>query len=134
MRLLCRKYNFLENSKNRILVKKFFLAKQKNTCLFIVDKEPKKIISFKSAISTVNLIWNDPYAFLILNIENKKFQFLTKICEMQNKIFYSLRYFDIGSDSFYFYIQIINGRYIKIPQKVRQTFRPHMEALFSAIN
>ena len=42
MRLLCRKYHFLENSKNRILVKKFFLAKQKNTCLFIVDKEPKK--------------------------------------------------------------------------------------------
>ena len=63
MRLLCRKYNFLENSKNRILEKKFFLAKQKNTCLFIVDKEPKKIISFKSATSTVNLIWNDPYTF-----------------------------------------------------------------------
>ena len=42
MRLLCRKYHFLENSKNRILVKKFFLANQKNTCLFIVDKEPKK--------------------------------------------------------------------------------------------
>ena len=39
---LCRKYHFLENSNNRILVKKFFLAKQKNTCLFIVDKEPKK--------------------------------------------------------------------------------------------
>ena len=42
MRLLYRKYNFLENSKNRILVKKIFLAKQKNTCLFIVDEEPKK--------------------------------------------------------------------------------------------
>ena len=42
MRLLCRKYNFLENSKNLILVKTFFLDKQKNTCLFIVDKEPKK--------------------------------------------------------------------------------------------
>ena len=42
MRLLCRKYHFLENSKNRILVKKFFLAKQKDKCLFIVDKEPKK--------------------------------------------------------------------------------------------
>ena len=40
---------------------KIFLAKQKNTCLFIADKEPKKIISFKSATSTVNLIWNDPY-------------------------------------------------------------------------
>ena len=35
-------YNSLENSKNRILVKKFFLAEQKNTCLFIVDKELKK--------------------------------------------------------------------------------------------
>ena len=56
MRLLCQKYHFLENSKNRILVKKIFLAKQKNTCLFIVDNEPKKIISFKSATSTVNLI------------------------------------------------------------------------------
>ena len=42
MRLLCRKYHFLENSKNRILKKKIFLAKQKNTCLIIVDKEPKK--------------------------------------------------------------------------------------------
>ena len=42
MRLLCRKYHFLENSRNRILVKKFFLTKQKNTCLFIIDKEPKK--------------------------------------------------------------------------------------------
>ena len=63
MRLLCRKYNFVENSKNRILVKKFFLDKQKNTCLFIVDRELKKIISFKSATSTVNLIWNDPYIF-----------------------------------------------------------------------
>ena len=61
MRLLCRKYHFLENSKNRIPVKKFFLAKQKNMCRFIVDKEPKKMISFKSATSTVNLIWNDPY-------------------------------------------------------------------------
>ena len=40
--LLYRKYHFLENSKYRILAKKFFLAKQKNTCLFIVDKEPKK--------------------------------------------------------------------------------------------
>ena len=62
MRLLYRKYHFLENSKNRILVKKFFLAKQKNTCPFIVDKEPKKIILFKSVASTGNLIWNDPYA------------------------------------------------------------------------
>ena len=42
MRLLCRKYNFLENSKNRILAKKIFFAKQKNTYLFIVVKEPKK--------------------------------------------------------------------------------------------
>ena len=39
------------------------MAKQKNTCLFIIDKEPKKIISFTSATSTVNLIWNDPYIF-----------------------------------------------------------------------
>ena len=42
MRFLYRKYHFLENSKNLILVKKFFLAKQKNTCLFIVDNEPKE--------------------------------------------------------------------------------------------
>ena len=42
VRLLYRKYHFLENSKNLILIKKIFLAKQKNTCLFIVDKEPKK--------------------------------------------------------------------------------------------
>ena len=60
MRLLCRKYHFLENSKNRILVKKLFLAKQKNMCLLLI-KNRKKIISFKSTTSTVNLIWNDPY-------------------------------------------------------------------------
>ena len=45
MRLLYRKYNFLENSKNRILVKKIFLDKQKNTCLLIVDNEPKNLIT-----------------------------------------------------------------------------------------
>ena len=66
MRLLYRKYHFLENSKNRILVKKIFLSKQKNTCLFIVDKEPKKIILFKSVTSTVNLIWNEPYLNLLV--------------------------------------------------------------------
>ena len=43
-----------------------FFAKQKNTFLFIVDKEPEKIISFKSATSTVNLIWNDPYNLTFL--------------------------------------------------------------------
>ena len=63
--LAMSKISFHRKSKNRILVKKIFLAKQKNTCLFIVDKEPKKIISFKSATSTVNLIWNHPYIIQI---------------------------------------------------------------------
>ena len=40
--LAMSKISFFRNSKNRILAKKFFLANQKNTCLFIVDKEPKK--------------------------------------------------------------------------------------------
>ena len=61
MRLLCRKYHFLENSKNRIHVKKnFFRPNKKIRVSLLLIKNRKKIISFKSATSTVDLIWNDP--------------------------------------------------------------------------
>ena len=73
MRTIVFKINRLESalafSKISFLrkFKKSYTCK-KNMCLFIVDKEPKKIISFKSATSTVNLIWNDPYIHFILTI------------------------------------------------------------------
>ena len=45
------------------------------------------------------------------------------------------RYFGIGSDSFYFLRIKFSLLHIKIlKKKARQTFRPHMGALFSAIN
>ena len=45
------------------------------------------------------------------------------------------RYFGIGSDSFHFLRLKLSLLDIKIlKKKARQTFRPHMGALFSAIN
>ena len=64
-KLSMSKISFLRKFEKSYTCKKICLAKQKNMCLFIVDKEPKKIISFKSATSTVNLMWNDPYIFEI---------------------------------------------------------------------
>ena len=52
-----------------------------------------------------------------------------------NGIFFISHYFGIGSDSFYFLRLKFSLFDIKIlKKKARQTFRPHMGALFSAIN
>ena len=40
--LTMSKISSLRKFEKSYTCKKFFLAKQKNTCLFIVDKEPKK--------------------------------------------------------------------------------------------
>ena len=40
--LAMSKISFLRIFEKSYTCKKFFLAEQKNTCLFIVDKEPKK--------------------------------------------------------------------------------------------
>ena len=52
-----------------------------------------------------------------------------------HRIFFISHYFGIGSDSFCFLrlkFSLLNIKLLK--QKARQTFRPHMGALFSAIN
>ena len=51
------------------------------------------------------------------------------------RIFFISHYFGIGSDSFYFLrlkFLLLDIKILK--KKARQTFRPHMGALFSAIN
>ena len=57
--LAISKISFLRKFEKSYTCKRNFFVQTKNTCLFIVDKEPKKIILFKSATSTVKLIWND---------------------------------------------------------------------------
>ena len=72
MRLLCRKYHFLENSRYRILVKKFFWPNIKISVYLLLIKNRKKIILFKSAISIVNLIWNGPYIVWSVKLRYRK--------------------------------------------------------------
>ena len=75
----------------------------------------------------------------LLSMFFTRFMFLVKILTIQILYlieFFSIsHYFGIGSDSFYFLRLKFSLLDIKIlKKKARQTFRPHMGALFSAIN
>ena len=59
--LAMSKISFLRKFEKSYTCKKNFLAKQKKRVYLLLIKNRKKIISFKSATSTVDLIWNDPY-------------------------------------------------------------------------
>ena len=62
--LAMSKISFLRKyEKSYTLKKKLFWPNKKIRVYLLLIKNRTKIISFKSATSTVNLIWNDPYIF-----------------------------------------------------------------------